>query len=126
MKQMKISWRYHYVEEGDNEPDERGRWLIKMFIYGHIDKSLPEAATFKPLFGKYIPICFGTIQQVDKDKLSEYPELNRYYIRLPSVGVSDLDFFIKTLSSNDVEELKQDAEKEVRRFQSILMYAEKG
>lgn len=124
MKQMKISWRYHYVEEGDNEPDEKGRWEIKMFIYGHIDKSLPERATFKPLFGKFIPIHFASIEQVDKEMLDRFPEFNKYYVRLPSVA--NLDYFFKTISSNNLEELKQDAEKEVRRFHKIFMHAEKG
>ena len=41
----KFEWRYRYVNDGQLEPDEHGRWAIDCYMFVHIDKALDRKQT---------------------------------------------------------------------------------
>ena len=119
----KFKWQYRYVDEGQLDPDEHGRWAIDCYVFVDIDKALPKYKWYKDASGqKHLPVRIATMCQKGCSPDNVPSLINRFCVTIPSfedagnTGLSTQRNFF----SNDIEELKKIVETEFERLRTVF------
>lgn len=118
---MKLTWKFHYVNEGQLEPDKHNRWACVCYGFLDIDKSLPQYKKFKKLYPKYMPIRLVTILR--KGAMGREQDIGYLFsCIIPSFRLANLGFKQIELGSNNLEDLQKQVEKELRMIHKCFKY----
>jgi hypothetical protein len=127
IRKTKFDWKYRYVEDGQIEPDEHGRWAIDCYMFIHIDKALPKYKWCKGLFKsdkQYLPVRVATMFQKEAVNGAVPSIVNKYCVCMPTfedagnIGMSTQRYFY----SNDIEELKAIVEEQFEHIRTVFKH----
>lgn len=111
MEDVKFTWSYRYVEDGQLKPDNHRRWAIDCYVHVNVKKALKHYQSFFPIKQrrKIIPIKIATICQKGCLPDSRPLLVDRFYVSMPTFKESANIGFSKNynFSSDDIEELKK-------------------
>jgi hypothetical protein len=118
---MRFEWRYHYVPEGQLEPDKFNRW--RMDCYMIVPTSILPAGygSIKDMIGDEARICIAYMFQKGCIPGNVPSTVDRFCVPMPTF-VEPLNFGFShqyNFFSNDIEELKSKVEanfKEIHNY----------
>lgn len=118
-------WKYRYVNEGQLEPDEYGRWAIDCYMFVHIDKALPKYGWCKEMLGKkHLPVRVATMYQKGSIIGGVPSTVHKFCVTMPTFEDAGNTGFStqRNFFSNDIEELKSIVEKEFEHLRTVFRY----
>ena len=121
----KFEWRYRYVNDGQLEPDEHGRWAIDCYMFVHIDKALPKYKWCKEMLGKkHLPVRVATMCQKGCTPDNVPSLIHKFCVTMPTFeDAGNIGFSTqRNFFSNDIEELKAIVEKEFEHLRTVFRY----
>lgn len=123
---LKFKWYFRYVDEGVMEPDDLNRWAVDGYILADLEKCHPYLHEFIEMnVNGEFPIKVCTIVQKNTINGIVPSTVHKFSVCLPSFEYSTQLSNETYFYSNDLEELKEIAEKQLTKTYMILNSAKK-
>lgn len=122
---MKITFSYHYVNDGDLNPDKLGRWRIDVYMQADIKKDVAACDGYLGK-NKFMHIRLASICQKGCTN-GRFPNSSeRFYIEMPTFDdATNFGMTIQCFKSDDIEVLKKIVRKQFNKVESFFINCKK-